>query len=206
MVYQRVLRLPCDNIRSGIGFKATLDAALKQLLEGMFKGSDGFKIEFGDHTGGHLRALISRGVQKFEVECCYGQNSAFEQGKKVSFVSYTVRALGVLGAADRSANGNENGEVIGRIAGVVVAVALSCALMSSLLQKSGKFILLLPVFAAVVWGGKWLGARIGRMAANAVQGGGMGSAASSADAGQANVAWKRLTHAIESVTSGYPTA
>src|SRR5688500_9557045 len=104
MVYQRVLRLPCDNIRSGIGFKATLDAALKQLVEGLFKASEGFKIELGDHTGGHLRAVITRGVEKFEVEGCYGQNSAFAEGKKVSFVSYTVRAESGTGTGAASAN------------------------------------------------------------------------------------------------------
>src|SRR5205814_1289666 len=74
MKYQRVLRLPCDDIRSGIGFKATLDKALKQLLEGLFKAADGFRIEFGNHTGGHLRAIIRGGGESIEVEGCYGQN------------------------------------------------------------------------------------------------------------------------------------
>src|SRR5688572_9620470 len=86
MRYQRVLRLPCDNIRSGIGFKATLDTALKQLVEKLFKPSDGFNVELGDHTGGHLRAVITRGSERFEVEGCYGQNSSFAEGKKVAFV------------------------------------------------------------------------------------------------------------------------
>src|SRR3954470_4569984 len=90
MQYQRVLRLPCDDIRSGIGFKATLDKALRQLLEGLFKAVDGFSVEFGDHTGGHLRAIISRGAQKIEVEGCYGQNSSYGDGTKKPFVSYTV--------------------------------------------------------------------------------------------------------------------
>src|SRR5688572_27358987 len=119
MRYQRVLRLPCDNIRDGISLKATLDAALKQLVEVLFKPADGFRIELGDHTGGHLRAIITRGAEKFEVEGCYGQNSTFTEGKKVSFVSYTVRAEGVLGPDDRSTNRNTNtdeyADLIGKI-------------------------------------------------------------------------------------------
>ena len=200
MVYQRVLRLPCDNIRSGIGFKATLDAALKQLVEGLFKASEGFKIELGDHTGGHLRAVITRGVEKFEVEGCYGQNSAFAEGKKVSFVSYTVRAESGTGTGAASANSCENAEVIGKIAGVVVTVGLSCGTMSSLLQKSGKFICLLPLIVGLILGGKWLGAKAGRIVACGTTG------SSRPEIGHVGTMWKRLVHAIESVTSSYPTA
>ena len=203
MVYQRVLRLPCDNIRSGISLKATLDAALKQLLEALFKPSDGFKIELGDHTGGHLRAIITQGEQKIEVEGCYGQNSSFAEGKKVSFVSYTVRAEGAFGEAKRSANAGENAEVIGKIAAVVISVALSCALMSSLLHKSGKFIFCLPVFVAMVYGAKLLGAKVARTLVGATGGDATPGGKNNA---QANAVWKRLIHAIESVTSGYPTA
>ncbi|HTD85064.1 MAG TPA: hypothetical protein VK850_00680 [Candidatus Binatia bacterium] len=203
MHYQRVLRLPCDDIRSGIGFKATLDAALKQLLEALFKASDGFKIEFGDHTGGHLRAIIKRGDEKIEVEGCYGQNSRFDEDKKVSFVSYTVRADAAVGSAGPSANTSENAEMIGKIAGVVVSVALSCAIMSPLMHKSGKFILLLPIFIALVYAGKLLGVRAARTIVGATQ---SKPASSGKDASQASAVWKRLIHAIESVTDNYPTA
>lgn len=202
MRYQRVLRLPCDDYRNGISLKATLDTALKQLVETLFKASDGFKIELGDHTGGHLRAIITRGPQKFEVEGCYGQNSTFAEGKKVAFVSYTVRAEAALGPGERAAGTSENAEAIGKIAGVVIAVALACALMSPIL-KSSKFIYCVPVIAAAAFGGKWLGVKAARIVMGATQG---SSAASGGDKAQANAAWKRLTHAIESVTSMYPTA
>ena len=201
MRYQRVLRLPCDNIRSGIGFKATLDLALKQLVEALFKPSAGFKIEFGDHTGGHLRAVITRGAEKFEVEGCYGQNSTFADDKKVPFVSYTVRAEVVLGANNQAANVGEGAELIGKVAGVVIAVALVCALMSPIL-KTSKFIFCLPVIAAAAYGGKWLGIKAVRIVVGATQGGGTSEQSSA----QAGAMWKRLTHAIESVTSSYPTA
>ena len=206
MNYQRVLRLPCDDIRSGIGFKATLDKALKQLVEGLFKAADGFRIEFGDHTGGHLRAIIRRGVQEIEVEGCYGQNSAFTEGKKVQFVSYTVRARGGLGSAQGSENAPENAEVIGKIAGVVLSVAIVCAIMSSLMSKSAKFIYALPVFAAAVYAGKLLGAKAGRTFARGMSGGANDQGLSGKDKSQAEAVWKRLIHAIEGVTSGYPTA
>ncbi|HKQ40649.1 MAG TPA: hypothetical protein VJ063_21455 [Verrucomicrobiae bacterium] len=204
MRYQRVLRLPCDNIRSGISLKATLDAALKQLLEALFKSSDGFKIQLGDHTGGHLRAIITRGEEKIEVEGCYGQNSNFADGKKVSFVSYTVRAEAVLGSGNSGpVNPSENAEVIGKIAGVVLSVALSCAVISSLLHKSGKFIFCLPIFVAFIYAGKLLGVRVARTFVGATQG---STAISSKGTAQASPVWKRLIHAIETVTSGYPTA
>ena len=201
MRYQRVLRLPCDNIRSGISLKATLDLALKQLVEALFKSSNGFKIEFGDHTGGHLRAVITRGTEKFEVEGCYGQNSTFVDDKKVPFVSYTVRAEAVLGANDQAASTSEGAELIGKIAGVVIAVALVCALMSPIL-KTSKFIFCVPVIAAAAYGGKLLGIKAVRILVGATQ----GSGTSEASSAQAGAMWKRLTHAIESVTSSYPTA
>lgn len=200
MRYQRVLRLPCDNIRSGIGFKATLDAALKQLLEAMFKPAAGFKIDFGDHTGGHLRAIITRGSETFEVEGCYGQNSTFADDKKVAFVSYTIRAEGATRPGDQPASGFEGAELIGKVAGVVVAVALVCLLMSPML-KTSKFIFCLPVIAAAAYAGKWLGVKAARTVAGATQGG-----SSDQTSSQASAMWKRLTHAIESVTSRYPTA
>jgi hypothetical protein len=180
--------------------------ALKQLVEGLFKAADGFKIELGDHTGGHLRAIITRGVQKIEVEGCYGQNSSFAEGKKVAFVSYTVRAEGELGTTGRSENAAENAEVIGKIAGVVLSVTLVCAIMSSLLSKSAKFIYCLPIFAAAVYAGKLLGAKAARTLANGTESGASDHALSGKDKSQADAVWKRLIHAIESVTSGYPTA
>jgi len=200
MVYQRVLRLPCDNIRSGIGFKATLDAAIKQVLEAIFKASDGFKIELGDHTGGHLRAIITHGAEKFEVEGCYGQNSAFTDGKKVSFVSYTVRAESVAGASQRPANATENAELFGKIGGVVIALLLACALMSPML-KSAKFIYCLPVLALAAYAGRYFGVKFARTIVGASK-----VSSASNEKVPASVTWKRLTHAIESVTSNYPTA
>ena len=205
MKYQRVLRLPCDDIRSGIGFKATLDKALRQLLEGLFKAADGFRIEFGDHTGGHLRAIITRGPQKIEVEGCYGQNSSFAEGKKVQFVSYTVHVEGGFGG-QRSENATENAETIGKIVGVVLSVMLVCAILSPLLRKSGKFMLLLPVLAVLVYGGKVFGARVGRTLASGTSGGGSQEGVSGNEKGQVDAVWKRLIHAIESVTEQYPTA
>jgi hypothetical protein len=201
MRYQRVLRLPCDNIRNGISLKATLDLALKQLVEALFKPSNGFKIEFGDHTGGHLRAVITRGAEKFEVEGCYGQNSTFVDDKKVPFVSYTVRAEAALGANDPVASTSEGAELIGKVAGVVIAVALVCVLMSPVL-KTSKFVFCLPLIAAAAYGGKLLGIKAVRILVGATQGGGTNAQSSA----QGGAMWKRLTHAIESVTSSYPTA
>lgn len=200
MRYQRVLRLPCDNIRSGIGFKASLDTALKQVLEAIFKASDGFKIELGDHTGGHLRAIITYGVEKYEVEGCYGQNSTFDEGKKVSFVSYTVRAEGGAGASDQSANANESADLLGKIGGLVIALLLACALMSPIL-KSAKFIYCLPVLAVAAYAGRHFGVKLARTIVGASQ-----VSSKSNDKVPASTTWKRLTHAIESVTSDYPTA
>jgi hypothetical protein len=202
MRYQRVLRLPCDDIRSGIGFKATLDVALKQLVEGLFKSSEGFKIELGDHTGGHMRALITRGEEKFEVEGCYGQNSSFAEGKKVAFVSYTVRAE-VLGGGNGDSQASESAELLGKVAGVVIAVALACALLSPIL-KSSKFIYCIPVLAAAGYAGRCLGIKAARIVAGATQGN--AGASSGGDKTQAVAMWKRLTRGIESVTDGFPTA
>jgi len=203
MKYQRVLRLPCDNIRDGISFKATIDGALKQLLETLFKTSDGFKIELGDHTGGHLRAIISRGEEKIEVEGCYGQNSRFDEGKKVSFVSYTVRVEAAFRGAGPSATTSENADLIGKIVGVVIAVAVGCAVMSPLLHKSGKFIFCLPIFIALAYAGKLFGLKAARTVVGATQG---SANPSGGNASQSSAVWKRLIHAIERVTDGYPTA
>jgi hypothetical protein len=205
MRYQRVLRLPCDDIRSGIGFKATLDSALKQLVEVLFKPSDGFKIELGDHTGGHLRAIITRGTQKFEVEGCYGQNSTFAEGKKVSFVSYTVRAESELGSTGPAASADENAEVTGKIAGFVLSLVLACALMAPLL-KTAKFIYCVPVLVAAAYAGRWFGVKAARTLAVAMRSYGADHASSGKDMSLASAVWKRLIHAIESVTSKYPTA
>jgi hypothetical protein len=201
MRYQRVLKLPCDNIRSGISLKATLDAALKQLVEALFKTSDGFSIELGDHTGGHLRAVITRGTEKFEVEGCYGQNSTFAGDKKVPFVSYTIRVETALGPNERTRATSENAELIGKVAGVVAAVALACLLMAPLL-KSSKFLYCMPILAAAAYGGRWLGVKTARTLAGATQ----AHSSTAGDQGQAGAMMKRLTRAIESVTSQYPTA
>lgn len=205
MQYQRVLRLPCDDIRSGIGFKATLDKALRQLLEGLFRTSDGFRVQLDDHTGGHLRAVITHGSRKIEVEGCYGQNSSFVDGKKKPFVSYTVRVLSGHGTTQGSENSAETAEVIGKIAGVVLSVAIVCVIMSSLFSKSAKFIYALPVFVAAVYAGKLLGARAGRTLAGGALSSPLDQSSSSNNKAQGDAVWKRLIHAIESVTSAYPT-
>jgi hypothetical protein len=205
MVYQRILRLPCDDIRSGLGFKSSLDAGLRQLMDVLFKAADGFKVELRDDTGGHFWAIVRRGAHKIEVEGRYGQNSVLKDGEKARFVSYTVRAETKVGTSDRGESGGDNFEVIGRIAGVVLSVAAVCGLMTTI-EKTRVFFLLIPVFVGIVWAGKWLGARVGRLLANEIRRRASHGALSGKDMSQADAIWKRLTSALNTVTSGYPVA
>jgi hypothetical protein len=202
MLYQRVLKLPCDDIRSGIAFKSTLDAGLKQLVTVLFKPADGFKIQFRDDTGGHLWAVVTRGEHTIEVEGRYGQNSSFAEGKKVSFVSYTIRAETGVGTMRATENGCENVELLGKIIGVVLSVVVAYAICSRINNKTAMLIFAVPIFAAMIFAGRWLGRRTARMIVGQIQ----SSAAAGSDMAQAKAIWQRLTSGIDTVTSGYPTA
>ena len=91
-VYQRILKLPCGDVREGVGLKDMLDAALKQLMAGICKPADGFDVKVGTDSDGHLQATITRGPHKMELQGRYGQNTIFKDGAKACFVSYTVHA------------------------------------------------------------------------------------------------------------------
>jgi hypothetical protein len=206
MVYQRVLKLPCDDVRSGIGFKSTLDAGLRQLVNGLFKASEGFKIQFRDDTGGHLWAIVTRGAHKMELEGRYGQNSSFSDGKKQLFVSYTIRAETAAGGKASSGESvNETVELFGKVGGVVLSVVIAYAICSRINNKTAMLILALPIFGAMIYAGIWAGRKAARMIAGQMSGAGNG-ALSDADAAQAKAAWQRLTNGIDSVTDGYTTA
>jgi hypothetical protein len=206
MVYKRILRLPCDDVRSGIGFKSTLDAGLRQLMTVLFKPADGFKVDLRDDTGGHFHAIVTRGRHKIDIEARYGQNRVLADGKQASFVSYSVHAEAELGAGERGETANENAEVIGRVVGVVLAVGVVCGFLGWIFESVGRFVLSVPVVAALVYAGRKFGGRAGRAVAGQFQGGSGSGAPSGNDLAKAKAVWARLTEALNTVTSGYPTA
>src|SRR5437867_4829003 len=79
-VYQRILRLPCGDVREGTGFKDMLDAALKQVTDAICKSADGFNVKLGQDLNGQLQATITRGAHKIELRGRYGQNTVFKDG------------------------------------------------------------------------------------------------------------------------------
>jgi hypothetical protein len=206
MVYKRILKLPCDDVRSGIGFKSTLDAGLRQLMTVLFKPADGFKVDLRDDTGGHFHAIVTRGSHKIDIEARYGQNRVLAEGKQASFVSYTVHAEAELGTGGRSETASENAEVIGRIVGVMLAVGLVTAFLGWIFASVGRFVLMVPVVAGLVYAGRKLGGKVGRAVARHFQAGSGNGAAPGKDVTQAKAAWERLTNALNTVTGDYPTA
>ena len=206
MVYKRILKLPCDDVRSGIGFKSTLDAGLRQLMTVLFKPSDGFKVDLRDDTGGHFHAIVTRGNHKIDIEARYGQNRVMAEGKQANFVSYSVHAEDELGGGGRGQGTNESGEVIGRIVGVMLAVGVVSAFLGWIMEGVGRFVLALPIVAALVYAGRKFGGRLGRTVASRFQSSSGVGTLSPKDKAQAHAIWERLTNALNTVTGDYPTA
>lgn len=204
-VYQRILKLPCGDVREGVGLKEMLDSALKQVVSAICEPGDGFKVKVAEDSGGHLQATIMRGGHKIELQGRYGQNSIFKDGAKASFVSYTVRAESGVATLDRAENVGEGFAVIGKIAGVVLGVFLVCCFMKWMMEKARLIVYSLPLFAGIVYGGKLLGERVGRMVANAIEGEATTRILAGEDFAKAHAIWERLTNSIDSVTSSYPT-
>lgn len=202
-VYQRILKLPCGDVREGIGLKEMLDSALKQVLTAICKPGDGFKVKVAEDSGGHLQATIIRGAHKIEVQGRYGQNTIFKDGAKASFVSYTVRAEGGVSTLDRAENAGESFAVLGKIAGVVLGAFLVCCFMKWM-DKARVIVYSIPVFVGIVYAGKWLGEKVGRTLADVIEGKATSHVLAGEDVTKAKAIWERLTNSITSVTSSYP--
>jgi hypothetical protein len=203
-VYQRILKLPCGDVREGASLKTTLDTAVKEVLATICKPADGFKLKVAQDDSGHLQATITRGAHKIEVQGRYGQNTVFKDGGKASFVSYTVRAEAGLATLDRAENAGESLEGLGKIGGVVLAIVAVCALLSWMVRKLGLIIYSVPIFILIVYAGKWAGGKAGRAVANRIQERATNRVLSGDEIEKADAVWERLTNGITTVTSSYP--
>src|SRR5438093_10025865 len=155
-VYQRILKLPCGDVREGVGLKDMLDAALKQLMAGICKPADGFDVKVGKDSDGHLQATITRGPHKMELQGRYGQNTIFKDGAKACFVSYTVHAESAFSTLGRVENAGETFVVLGRIAGVMLGVFAVCAIVKYGFERARMVAYSIPIFVGIVYAGKWL--------------------------------------------------
>lgn len=203
-VYQRILKLPCGDVREGRSLKTTLDTALKEVLDATCKRGDGFKVKVKEDESGHLQATITRGAHKIEVQGRYGQNTVFKEGGKASFVSYTVRAEAGLSSLDRAENAGESLELWGKIGGVVVSCGGICAVLAWMTEKYGFVVYSIPIFILVVYAGKWIGGKVGRELANRIQTHATNRVQGSEEVAKAEAVWHRLTNGITTVTSSYP--
>ncbi len=203
-VYQRILRLPCGDIREGVGLKDMLDSALKQVTTAICKSADGFKVNLGNDSSGQLQATIMRGAHKIELQGLYGQNTIFKDGAKASFVSYTVRAESAFSPLDRIENAGEGFVVLGRIAGVMLGVFAVCAVVKYGFERVRMVVYSIPVFLGIVYAGKWLGEKAARWIVGAIQTQVATAVLPGQDVAKAEAAWQRLTDSIDAVTSSYP--
>ena len=204
-VYQRILQLPCDDLRSGMSLKSTLDTELKQVIGRTFKPAEGFKVDVGSDDAGQLTATVSRGVHTIQLQGRYGQNSVYAAGgQQASFISYTIRAEGSFSNLDRAEFMGWNLVLLARITGALGAAALVIIAMVLIPHSLDFFAHSAPLVAMALVGGQWLGARIGRNLANRLEAHAETSPRATAQWELADATWQRLTSGISSAITGYP--
>ena len=198
-VYRRVLQLPCDDLRSGLGIKDTLDLGLKQLIASVFRPSEGFKIRYSDEENGQLHATVSRGAHTIQVQGRYGQNTVFAGERKSSFISYTIRAEGALSTLSRAENASDLIVMYGRFTG---AALLAAVVLTLLLIVTGEVHIALIMGALV--GGQWLGAKVGQRIAQHLEARAENHSIDTEELQCAEAVWEHFTHSITGITSAYP--
>jgi hypothetical protein len=200
-VYQRVLQLPCDDLRSGLGIKATLDMGLKQVIASVFRPSDGFKVQCAEDEGGQLQATISRGVHNIQLQGRYGQNTLFSGEKKSSFISYTIRAEGTLSASNHAEHAGHPMVKYGRITGAAVLAAAALALFLIAKIKAHNIPI---IIIGVLVGGQWLGGKVGQRIAQRLEARAENHSVNKDELETARAVWEHFTSSIAETTSAYP--
>ena len=197
-VYQRILQLPCDDLRSGRGIKDTLDLSLKQLIGTVFCPERGFKVQYGSDDNGQLEATISRGVHKIQLQGRYGQNTVFSGEKKSSFISYTIRAEGTLSTLNRAEN-SRRPVMFGRVAGATVLAAVAVIVLWMSRMEGHR----VPAIICALLAGQWLGGKVAQRIAQQLEARAEDRTVDIQELERAKAVWTVFTSNVTEITSAY---
>jgi len=200
--FQRSVRLPAANIEAALPQREELDAKVQQAAASLVAQIPDLKCVTADEQGGRVVHLNTPQYDIVITSRC-GQDKVFQQGEKLSFVSYTITAASNLKSFDKASTVAGELGVILRMAGAILFAALFFWGMGVMLDAYGH--VKIPVFLVVVAlaAGGWLGERLGRLLGNWLQNRSLDKATQRGVLPQLEAIWFSLEHNLKTMLKVY---
>jgi hypothetical protein len=201
--YQRVLKIPADDLAAGFSHKTQLDDQIKQGLASVLPSEAKLDCQIIGDAPGNLSATIVRDGQTISVTGRYGQNTFFTGGRKTSFVSYSIRAELVSTTLEQMDALGEQSILWGKIIGAVVVPLPLIWAIFAFADKWGLLIIwVLPLVLGVKLG-IWCGGKAGESLARRLENRVHNQSVESGAADETASLWKRLTNQLETISGRY---
>jgi hypothetical protein len=201
--FQHSVKLPAENVSAALSFRKELEAGVQRAAASLIAQDAALKCTTStDETGGCVVRLANPGYEIVVTSRC-GQNTAFRQGEKLSFVSYSVSAAGNLKAFDRAVAVGREMAVIFRIAGAILFAALLFWGFSAILNALGFVKIPLLFVALAVLAGGWVGERLGYLLGNKLEAQSLAKADDQGVLSQFDAVWFSLEHKLNSLLKDY---
>lgn len=160
------VRLPVENAIAAQPHRAELDAKLLQAATALTNQVSALKCATSTTEGGGCEIRLNTPGYEIVVTSRCGQDGAFRQGEKVSFVSYSVSAASNLKDYDKASAVAEEIVVILRIAGALLFGGLLFWGFGVLFKSIGYVRIPVGFLIAATLGGAWIGERTGYLVGN----------------------------------------
>ncbi|MDB6068279.1 MAG: hypothetical protein JWR26_4487 [Pedosphaera sp.] len=162
------VRLPVENALAAMPHRTELDAKVLQAANSLTTQDPALKCAATTEEGGSVIRLTTPGYEIVVTSRC-GQDGSFQQGVKVSFVSYNVSAVSNLKAYDKASAVAEELVVILRIAGAILFAVLLFWGFSVCFKAFGYVRIPAGFLITATIAGGWLGERLGQFVGNWIE-------------------------------------
>ena len=201
--FERVLKIPCDDLAAGLVRKTLIDEQIKNGLVSLSGNGAELGCKVAEDPAGGLTATMTRGGYTIALVGRYGQNTVFVKGRKASFLSYSIRAEFSAAATDRTAVLGDHLILAGRVVGAVTVPLPVFWAMSFIVDKTGMLIVwVLPLLLATLFG-LWCGGKVGESLALRLENRAYNRSVAGREAEQVEALWKRLTEQLDRISDGY---
>ena len=200
--YERLLKIPVNELSEGLPQKTEIDGLIRERLKSLAGDGTRAACKFGENPAG-VSATMACGGQEITVSGRYGQNTVFVNGRKSTFFCYSIRAESVSTSVGKMSAVGDHLILAGRIIGALtVPIPVVLAIMA-FANKTGVLVVwYLPVALAVILG-IWLGGRVGEAFAVRLENRAHNRAVDTGEADAAVTLWTGLKAELERISERY---
>lgn len=163
--YSQTIKLPCEKLEAGLSDKAKLDAAIKEMVTVLAKGSGLWQCAWRSDASGNLAATLNTKTCVVDLKTNYGQNAVYVGQERRSFISYGVQAESKITFLEQAADKAEHLRLLLKVIGGVFGPIVLFGLFNLILDLLGfviiPYVLITISLVVGIWGGRKLGDLLG---------------------------------------------